>query len=230
MVRGTKFLGSVVANSYGMLSNGDVVLNAFLYDPDTVGFPFHRMNPDGRIVHSFGPGAFWSNRQNVENTERRLTVSSDGAIWAAFASRYVLEHWHLDGERDVVLERLATWFPPDRHSGEVTPTDEPVPRVRAINMDNKNRLWTLIEVADSHWAQGLREMDDGRFFPVDDTRVWDTIIDVIDPVEKSLLVSERQDPHLIGFVDDELVYSSRSRSIDARMIYDVWRIRILENN
>ncbi len=224
IVRSATFDGSVVANGYAQLPGGDIAISAYMRTPERVGFPLHKVSANGEMTMSFGPDSFVGAQQYQMNTERRIAPGAGGSIWTVFSARYILEHWDSNGDIDLRLERHAIWFPVDEGRDELTSARRPTPLVRALTMDRDGRLWTLIGLADSDWRDDVAERIDSDY-----ARIWDTVVEVMDPAQRVLVASTRLDHAVGGFVDGEHVFSHRSRTAEGRTIYDVWHVRLSIN-
>jgi len=192
------------------LPDGRVLLNAVVRDRDHVGYPLHVVTRDGRIERSFGA----DRPDYVYNApplwRRRLTEARHTAVWTARELEYVLEQWApATGERLSALRRISEWFPAVQDSFTVpTPTVPPPTYVADILETSDSLLWIAAAVPDPRWFSGLGppERDEaGRvtYRPSDYRKLYDSMIEIIAPETGVVLVSQRLDDYVWGFVGDQ---------------------------
>lgn len=230
LVRVLPWVGRLNQNGAVFNEDGSVIVNALVNTPESAGFPFHKLDQGGRVRKSFGPSAFAGLEQLNRQSVRRITSSGDGGIWTASPSEYVLELWYPEANApSVTLVRTAQWFPSHTGTEPLTPHRMPRPKIIAVQSTTRGHLWAITSVGDIRWRESLRkvERETGDIYvPFQHDRVYDTIVEIIDPDCACLLASQRVDPFLAGFADAEHVFSWRSATEDGRVIYDVWRMRI----
>ena len=77
--------------------------------------------------------------------------------------------------------------------------------------DENGRLWVAVWVPDAQWEDAYEVTIDpnGRRRETvhDYGRLWDTIVEVIDPFRGQVLASERTDPAIMGFTREGLAFS-----------------------
>lgn len=212
--------------------NGEIVVSADVRSPDRVGYPLHLVDGEGSIVRSFGavrpvlrPGVAYS-------MYRALAWDRSGDVWAAQKNRYLVELWDLSGQLHRVLERDARWFRPWETDPPISPDHAPDPRLQAIEIDSAGRLWILAMVADPHYRDALIRRDGPRgprYEFTEQDRVFDSIIEVIDPVSGRLLSSLRVPQVLHNFAGPGLVFGSREDA-DGMPFLDVWRVHLQQRD
>lgn len=220
---------------YAPVDEGEIVLNGILGTPAGFGFPFHRIDATGKVVVSFGTYDELASPRTLYSKTLRPHASAGGKmIWAGFRNRYVLELWDSVGTRRKVLVRSAEWFQPydlEEHvPGALTPVEPPYPLLRRMRQLPDGYIWVMIRVADPRWRRSLERRigADGPYYSAKSyTGMYDTVIEVIDPEDARLIISERVDHVIRNFIDDEHVFSVRGSPGDV-LKYDVWRIRIRE--
>ena len=194
---------------------------------DAAGYPLHVVDGSGAVLRSFGADAP-ELAPGAEIDLRKLAHAGPGRFWAAHLTRYAVERWTLDGRRDLALERRAPWFRPytriHRRAGEA-----PKPMVTAVRQDAAGRLWTVVRVADPRWRaarpvavpDALRRRDPAAPYAVAD--LYDSVVEVFDPMCGRLLASRRWPGLIAGFLDDEHVAEWRVRGAAPPRL-GVWRI------
>lgn len=198
-------------NSYSVLPNGLIAVAAASRDVALFGFPLHLITPSGEIRRSFG---------NTDDqipvgatlTLRRVLSPSDaaGRFWASYINQYHLTEWSSAGEPLRHIERRTDWFQPwERH--EATALEKrPNSEVLSIDADEAGRIWVLLRVAGERWhpMQPAR-VDGGMEFTSteqDDT-IYDSRIEVLNPVTGEVLASTRFGENLRQFAGPGVVYS-----------------------
>lgn len=206
------------------------VINATIPSPDRVGFPLHLLEADGVLGRSFGAESPIFRPDVPYLLFRWLAKSDIRKVWATHYSQYVIELWDLNGAQLQRIVRRAQWFRPWLKAELFSPAKAPQPRMADIYERADGRLWTLARVGARDWAQGLRiETNDppGTRFYVPDRweRVYDSVIELIDPNTGLLVVSERVPKYLITFVGDNLVVGYHEDD-EGFPFLDVWRVEV----
>jgi hypothetical protein len=209
------------------LGGRQLVTMGLLRTRASAGYPLHLVN-DSRLMSSFGadeprlmPGAkeAWLFRQLAPGV-------IDGQVWSAHSRAYVIEAWDLQGNRTDRLTRTAPWFWEWDEILALTGSRPPYPMIRSIVQDADGLLWVMINVADENWRplpRGYVRME--RPVPRDqDNRLYDTIIEVIDPSRREVIAHGRFDPRFIR-MHGEYLYSYEEDEIGVP-IYTIWRVRI----
>ena len=213
------------------VGNGTMVVNARINTPDRIGLPLHLVNRDGEILRSFGaeeavyrPGSPWLSM-------RSITSGGENAVWAAHRTQYVVERWNTNAAKLGEFIRVADWFPPRLTQTSITPNDPPQPELQAIRRDSRGLLWVAVSVADEDWKRALgprKNTPEGpMYFWSAMEEMFDTIIEVIDPTEGRLLVSQRLPQFFFRFLDDNHIAGLHTDSLDVPYI-DVYRVRLRE--
>ena len=141
------------------------------------GFPdgplFFVLDRDGRIVSSFG-------RALHPNENRRIAYAGDGTFWTVLPTRYAVERWSLQGERQATITRDADWFPPS-DAGRAWYPSTGQPNITRLILDDRRRLWVVSAIPVGN---------DRTSSPSD---AWDWVVEVFDTSTGALLASERHD-------------------------------------
>jgi hypothetical protein len=203
-------------------SDGSRVISRAYRRPGSEGLPFHRFDREGRWLASFGPGSEVSGEGGTGDLTWVLAPGPGDTFWASRLHTYSLGRFTADGDELVRLEREAPWFlPGSAEPQRVTLENPPPSEVRSLQVGGDGRIWVVSTVADPEWRDGMTPADspEDRDRVADFTRVFDSVIEILDPTTGQLVVSQRVDPLLVGFADDRHVVG-----------YDVdeWRIPILQ--
>jgi hypothetical protein len=197
---------------------------------NAAGFPLHAMDATG-MRSSFGtrtPGLmpdlearFW----------RVLAPRRGGEVWAVHSMNYIIESWNRDGRRTSAFARNVPWFPEwqgwrnhfDRPTARAQPTP-PDPVIHHVFEDEAGLLWLVIIVAEENWRPLLR-LEPRRPTPRHrDAELFDTIVEVIDPARREVLVHARLDLRLYSMGNGYL-YSYHEDDIGVPH-YRIWRMRL----
>jgi hypothetical protein len=214
-----------------VLDDSLLVVNSWIPATETIGYPIHVLDSDGRVLRSMGYDGGGVRGPFVTSDFRAVTRSGHGRFWSVRATRYLLEKWNLEGERSKQMELRPPWLTP--YEGvccTVSPRVPPEPRIRQIHQDSDGLLWVLSTVADPSWQDALVPLNDPmeghEWEVVDRDRFFDTIVDVIDPSQGRLIASARFDPWFMQFASDGIVasYLPPQRGLGPRI--RVWRLSL----
>lgn len=144
-----------------------------------MGFPLHRLGPEGRVEASFGSETEASRSTRV----RRVMVAAadSGRVWVGEAHRYSMELWDaFEGRELRVLRRDVDWFPPGSPALRLTVEEPPPSRLQDLGYDGEGRVWTRISVADPRWHEAVEEGRGGFAEITDNARYSDMIVEILD--------------------------------------------------
>lgn len=132
-------------------------------------------------------------------TMRRITIAPDGTIWTvALLGNWRLEHWDTAGTALGEIMREPLWFAPyDRYEAPA-PGTPPQPTLQGAWFDADGRLWVLGKAVDEAWATGVGALEVGggeaaQSVITDPDRVYDTVLEVIDPATGEVTAMARLD-------------------------------------
>lgn len=205
--------------------DGEYVVAAEVYSTALAGLPVHRLTPDGRRVHSFGAEPAEVSPERPSLSKRLLASAGHDFVWTARPDRYELERWTASGIRTEILTRTAEWFPP--RDVEMYPLDHaPTPFVLGLAMERSQRIWVLASRADESWnAHQIARGEGVRFSPADRDRLYDSVLELIDPHAGSVIAALRLPFHAGGFIDDQTLWTLRE-SESGLWFIDVWTFRL----
>lgn len=198
----------------------ELVVSASYPGADRNGQPLHRIAPDGRLLGSFGNNVPVRPSRPSE-AQRWVAHDRRGGVWAVRPDRYEIERWTITGERLSTIDRVVEWFPDREVEGAVNFLRErPHPWVQDLHVD-AGRLWVLARVAAANWAP-VEE----RVYRPAWSRFFDTVVEVIDPSDGTLLASRRFPWYGDTFTNDGLIVSHREGE-GGIMVLDVWRAGVV---
>jgi hypothetical protein len=179
-----------------LVPSGELLVAQDLSHDSTRAFPLHVIDRSGASSRSFGPLAVGYRRDLSDVLRRSLAPGVNGEVWAAHRARYRIDLVDpTTGALVRKLEREASWFPPTDLIVSLGASAEEPPRARVFDLmvDAAGLLWTRISVPDARWRSAVVQRDETHIDIVDETRYYDTIIEVLDPEARTLLASARLD-------------------------------------
>lgn len=206
------------ASSHVRMPGGDLVLGGIIASPERIGYPLHRVSPEGEVLLSFGAQEPAFDPQD-EAAVHRVFDFDGGMIWAARRYQYLIEGWDpKTGELRRVLDRGASWFPPREHiRGGREPGDRPDPLIMGLAVDAERRLWVLVRVYTDDWPPEAGQHGG-------DVSV--TFIEVIDLVT-GRLVARTEFGEALTDLDGSLAAHSVRAHEDGLPVMDAWRVELI---
>ena len=171
---------------------------------ETAGYPLHVYDERGRWQTSFGVSepAF---RGELRTLLLRWVTSADSStFWAAPLNEYRLEKWTFEGRRLQELVGDRAWFGTWVSRPVVRSLDRPPePFFAGLTSDGSRRLWVLVGVPAPRWHEALDTLRDrmGNRLIRPGGRYQDSVLELVDPVEGSLVASMRLQGSWSGFSD-----------------------------
>ncbi len=151
------------------------------------------LDAEGRLRRAFRTG------NRVEPGLRQLILGREGRVWAVVMQRqWRVEQWDTAGSFLRGIDRSPEWYPV--YQNFRGPQLDAAPLSTLIDgwEDDAGRLWIMGKVADPNWRDGLLPANNGvgdqSAIIADPDRLYDTMLEVIDPATGSLLASTRLDP------------------------------------
>jgi hypothetical protein len=146
-----------------------------------------------------------------------------------FSHQYTLESWSADGELVTALVRRVEWFRPSEDYWLPTPERPPAPRLMGVWEDSAGLVWTIAHVGDRRWRRGLGNgirIEGQTAYPItDQQRVYDSVLEVIDPVAGRLLASRRFSGTFDLVVQPNLLAAIREAA--AGWLYlEIWSVQL----
>lgn len=214
----------VPGNMWDGLSYGpDILINAVVPEGDAAGAPLHWIDTEGRRRASGGAASGRFRRDEIPLMRRSMAAASGSAFWTARPTRYLLEKW--DHELNLVesIEREADWFPPHSNTG-ILPDRPPQPRVRAIHLDDEERMWVLLHVGAPRWRETFTSTAPSPDMAFDGRMdvYYDSVLEVIDTPTGSLVTRIRLDEYATAFTTTgKLVVYGDDEGIPYLDLFDV---------
>jgi hypothetical protein len=185
-------------------SRDGVIVSGPARAPDNSMRPVHLLGSDGRILRSFGDPIAASTESTLNMAQRAVAVDDAGGVWMAPFDTYRIERWSRTGQRTMTIRRSPAWFPPRTTTGSRRTWRDPlVSRMRDVWIDSTGLLWVMAVTPKSQWKPS-----EGNWGGIETDQLnYDTMIEVIDPSTRTLLVTQRF-PWVGGqFMDDGSVYT-----------------------
>lgn len=222
--------GSV--NAAVILAGGDMLLAGRLGVQDRVACAVHFVSAAGEAGRSYACDPDGFDPRTPERYERRIARGDDSTFWAAGRSAYRLERWHVRGSLEQVLTRDVPWFRPWTARGPISPEGGRVSELTSLGLDPATGLlWVLIRVPsdDPEWVDGLisETVPSGRtYYGVGDaSRVYDTVIEAVDPATGQVVATRRVDPAFEAIVAPGLALSYAEDEVGNPFV-QLWRLEL----
>jgi len=222
----------LVADQVLPMGDGIIVATGNRSTPGSEGLPLHLLTGDGVSLFAFGDEDPIVDRRYLEN-RRQISRASDGTVWSSRNLKYEIQRWDLDGHLVETIIREAEWFPP--RDPEITePLREVLPPKRVTRpsiswfhgsyQDDSGLLWLNSVVAARDWRE--HEIILGYEQPITpaiNDKLYDTLIEVIDPVEGRLLASLRLPFYNFGFIGKNAI--ARERELESGLVQiEIWQV------
>ncbi len=151
------------------------------------------LDPEGRLRRAFRAG------NRVDPGLRQLIPGRDGRIWAVLMQRqWRVEQWDTAGAFVRAIDRSPEWYPVYQQYRGPQLDAAPLPTLVDGWEDEAGRLWIMGKMADPNWRDGLLPGGIGDGAPAviiaDPDRLYDTMLEVIDPATGAVLAATRLDP------------------------------------
>ncbi len=208
--------------------NGELVLQGIIATAEGFGYPLHTIGVQGESA-SFGAGKNEAFDGHPTRVMGSLAHAGGNRFWANAIREYRVSLWTSRGELQRVIDRRADWFEPWTGWDGRFDVAPPPPRLISTWQDRAGRLITLTSVAARGWAP-VAGRDHAREAPpptaAEFERANDSVIEVIDPKQGTVVATQRIRAALIAIVSDSLavgVSSDTAKSVGV----DVWKFRLV---
>jgi hypothetical protein len=180
----------------------------------------------GKLSRVFG---YESSGERDRSRSVPLCASLDGTVWSPFALAYRLEEWDERGHRRRLLTRSPEWF----HPRDVADPGSIGASFASCEVDRAGRIWILVHVPREgitrvapRLESDLRTRSEGMV----DSRVrsdslFDSVVEVIDPVRNRLIASHRFRQFFWRFVGGGRVVST-PEDANGEVAIEVWRLAL----
>lgn len=176
---------------------GGFVLGAAIMDASRIGFPIHMFSRLGTYIRHAGDSAETVTlRTGVRATH--VASARDGGFWSVpWYGEYAIRKWDARGQLQRTLVLHSPWYDASREPRHITPTSRPMSEVSRIWQSADGLIWILARIAADDWYKGLgpaQEMERriGHLI-TDPEKVWDGMIEVIDPLTGRVLARRKVD-------------------------------------
>ena len=205
-----------------VMPDGSFLVASQIGRSETIGYPMHVVDREGRVVRSFGTDEPQYRADLNHILTRKVAPGPDGTVWAMAPARYLLERWDPStGERLQSTRIRSDWF---RESIEPY-TDEtvrPPPRVAGLWEDEDGLVWIIVRDADVDWEPPPRANEELPFDLQEYNRLFDWVIEVVDPGSGRVLASRRFSETL-RYRPPSRILVSPVDTIITTVAYDVWK-------
>lgn len=160
----------------------------FVVAPNSSGEIAHALqafSPDGSALHSFDPIDPKATGQAAIG--RSIALDHEGRRWSISTAKYQLNEWDANGRLVRQFQGRRDWIPDSLPMRLDLSREKPPGQIGGLEVDEQGRIWVFAIVADANW----RPVEPGA--QPDMTRLYDTLIEVIDPATGTLLVRGRHD-------------------------------------
>jgi hypothetical protein len=174
-----------------LLANGNFV--GTVSQAHRVGHPFVELDRHGGLVRAFGGDGKPRPSAMQNRLSRRVLTDGQGGFYAHPRSNYQLEHWNAAGRLTGRWSRDAKWFAPRE------PGDNAVgaASITAAWVNDGGFIFVVSWVRQEGWEKGMGQIrgEGGRmtYGVVDWDRVFDSIVEVIDPRTSRVVATTRHD-------------------------------------
>jgi hypothetical protein len=183
------------SSSYVPMSGGRLAFFRSSADPAHAGLTIHVADSAGANVKSFGltEGA----RATKTFVDDRLVAAFDGTFWSIDMLRFAAYHWDVDGRHLGTLRQQPSWF---------KPFTKPDPTVMFLDMLTDIRpaqegIWMLV----GDYLDVPPEKMGPNGPPISEsTRMYDSVLQLVDTDRHEIIASRRIDVYVSGFVQDPL--------------------------
>lgn len=210
------------------LGRGTTLVQAPARSSDRFGLPLHLINPDGRVVRSYGSLQKTYEPGDVDAEFRPVAQASTAMTWVGHVGRYELGLWDTNGRLVRTLVRGASWFRPREKGSRNDPNARPGHWIADLHEDAGRMLWVVVGTADRSWQPPRDRTDGERPLPTvrEAGSLFDTILEVIDPKTGQLLASARDPGPPFAFFADNLASRAREDA-DGNVFVDVVRVELI---
>lgn len=211
-----------------------VVANGSIRNSERLGYALHFLRHDLTLVRSADLDPAGYRPELDRKTLRPMSRRRSGGFWAAEHGAYRIHRYDDSGERVETLFRRVSWFEP-HDPGPQHDVSPAKTLIHAIHEDAGGLLWVLMSTSDErNWRSAIQPPGTvtrgGHASPyaviTDVARFYDSIIDVIDPVKGTIVLSERFDVpmHIIA---GERKFLSEEEDADGRVFARLWQLSLI---
>lgn len=212
-------------HSVDAMSSG-FALSGPIRDAQRVGHPVHLFSQLGEYLRPLGDSA---ETVTLRSGLRPFAIARarDGGVWTVpMWGGYELKRWNPDGTLQAALVVHSDWYKSAPSQGSITPSSPPIAQISRIYEAEDGLVWVLALVADPEWHRGLGPavMDERRVgYPiVDRSKVFDAMIEVVDPSAGRIVARHRLDLPFQFVVRHGEIGRYDESGVDGPRIHTVW--------
>ncbi len=202
------------------LDDGSYVVNATVGSADRIGFPLHRIGPDGELLLTYPTPSTAAGPGDEFALLTRLAMGEDGvSFWATSTSGYRVDRFHLDG---ALLESFLVappWERDEAWAGVGGPPPSP-PGVMAVQ-ERDGLLWIVSRRRTPDYQAAtsrIRNMH-GLVTQIDDyNRYFESVLDIVDPRTRRLVSRSVIPGYLLRFVSPGVVLFHEEVKLVPRLV------------
>jgi hypothetical protein len=192
-----------VVDTWPMIVASGVVRSAASY-----GHSFHRIDlgsSAGRVIQSFG-GDSESAVPSREHLMARPFEAVRGGYWAVSRTEYRITSYDRAFRVQAELFSRPEWFPESVEERSMGFREPPSPGLDVLFFDSRGYLWVFGRAAREDYAEAWPPMEPGirsiASRDVDFSKLWDTVVEVIDPNSGKLIARRRLDFLVLSVLRD----------------------------
>ncbi len=205
-----------------VLPDGSFLVARQIRRSETIGYPMHVVDREGRVVRSFGTDEPQYRPDLNHILTRKVALGQDGTVWAMAPARYLLERWDPSTGEQLQSTRIRSeWF---RESIEPY-TDEtvrPPPLVEGLWEDEDGLVWTIVQDADVDWEPPPRANEHRPLDRHEWERLHDWVVEVVDPGSGRVLATRRF-RETLWYRPPSRILVSPVDTVLTIVAYDVWK-------
>jgi hypothetical protein len=167
--------------------------------------------------------AYAGTAQMYIDSHRRLADAGASRFWVSRINKYVLELWDTSGRLSQVITRTAAWFEPWATISGPPWVVRPAPMISTIWYSPDSLIWVALTVARENWKAAPEPR---RVSASDESDYVDTLVEVIDPVNGSLVFSRRF-PGSRRFVGDRGHLASFTKDADGVIAWTLAQLSLV---
>jgi hypothetical protein len=157
---------------------------------------------------------------SLDERRRYVAIGPNGNRWSLGPANYVLERWLPDGTSAQKLTADRDWLRETNQPAGDVRERKPPNRLRGLLVDAQGRLYVFVIVADANWKPIGQNPD------AEPNKVFDTLIEVIDPKAGTLLARTRVDL-IVMPMHGTFAYSTLEDDVGERRL-QVWNVSLLQ--
>ena len=197
----------------------DATGNLFIVGPKPAGSVTHALQmvaPDGSALQSFDPVDPSARGQAAFG--RNIAVDAGNHRWSIANAKYELNEWDPDSRLIRQVQARRDWIPDSLPMRLDLSREKPPGQIGGLELDEQGMIWVFAIVPDANWRpvepSGQPDM----------TRLYDTLIEVIDPVTNTLLARGRHDSVVLPIRPGRAYSMIEAPDGDRRI--QIWRMEI----